>query len=79
MFPIDLSAFNGPICKQQCFQALKDHVCVCVCVCVCVVKDGKGRKLAIHLFQKTKCWETRFLLQTSSLLHYLQSFQFIRL
>ena len=31
-----------------------------MCVCVCLVKDGKGRKLVIHLFQKTKRWETRF-------------------
>jgi len=28
-FPIDLSAFNGPICKQQCFQTFKDGGCVC--------------------------------------------------
>lgn len=27
-FPIDLSAFNGPICKQQSFQTFKDGVCV---------------------------------------------------
>lgn len=57
MFPIDLSAFNGPICKQSCFQTLKDGVCVCV------VKDGKGRKLAVYSFQKAKCWKTRSLLQ----------------
>lgn len=70
MFPIDLSAFNGPICKQQCFQTLKDGVCVWgggwVCVCGgggCLVKDGEERKLAVHSFQKTKCWKTRSLLQ----------------
>ena len=46
VFPIDLSAFNGPICKQQCFQTLKDHVYVCVCV----FGEGWQREKTSHSF-----------------------------
>lgn len=48
-FPIDLSAFNEPICKQQCFQIFKDVLCVCLCVCFCLVKGGqRGGQPFVH-------------------------------
>lgn len=69
-FPLIYLLLMGPFANSSASK-LSRMVCVCGggggCVCVggggCLVKDGEERKLAVHSFQKTKCWKTRSLLQ----------------